>query len=70
MVEVHEVPKVRGKIDWWRFNIEDPISNRHDSNPATATPPRQGLSTKNNLIDFTKKGFPYKPIEEQDKHTV
>jgi len=47
----------RGKFDWWRLDVDDPASNQHDSNPATATPLLCWLSTKHNLIDLAKKAF-------------
>ena len=51
---------LRGRVDSisGELDVNDPASNQHDSNPATATPLLRWLSTKHNLIDLAKKAFP------------
>ena len=52
------------------LDVDDPASNQHDSNPATATPRLRWLLIKHNLIDLSKKAFSCKRIEEHKQERV
>jgi hypothetical protein len=59
-----------GKVNCEDLDIDDPASNRHDSNSATATPLLCWLPTKHSLIDLTKKVFPASELRTRAKKKV